>query len=212
MASKKRFILTMLSILLLSFGSCATTIIKEETVPKFSVEKVQPLIYAIGSVLGWGHAAELDAPRGSKADCLFADALLYEFLNDRNYDKSIKVRYDEKTYMNVMKAKDMLYLLRQYIGNYPKLINPPAGLFIFMNNDGDYIYGGSDKGFTDYKMTVDNVQHLGNSEFELKTSLFKLEYSEHEKASVAFVKKYSLTFKKADNSAYGYTIIKVASQ
>ena len=234
MTGRKQLVLIMVSILLFSFGSCAKpkenkngvektqgtetqgtetpdkAAVKtgEELIPEFFVEAVQPLLYAVGSVIGWGYVDEFDASRGAEVDRTFADALLYEFLNSRNYDQNIEVTLDENVYMHIIKAKDMMYLLRQYIGDYPRLIDPPAGLFIFLNDDGDYIYAGSDKGFTDYKITVENVNYLGSGIYELKTSLYKLDYDEDSEEPEAFVNNYSLQLQKADNTAYGYTIIK----
>ena len=179
-----------------------------EPVPGFSVDAVRPLLYAAGSVIGWGYAAEFDAPRALDADRRFADALLYEFLNPELYDQSIQIRYDDESFMRVMKAEDMLFLLRQYIGDYPELIQPPAGLFIYINNEGDYIYGGSDKGTTDYETEVENVTYAGGGAFEVTVMLYMLDFDEDAEAPKKPLNTYKLRFIKADNSAYGYTIVK----
>jgi len=175
--------------------------------PEFSADAVQPLVYAIGSVIGWGYAEEFDASRGSPNDRCFADALLYEFLNYELYDEDIQVWYDEELFAYVMHADDMLYLLRQYIGDYPALIQPPAEQFIFMNEDGDYYYGGSDKGLTDYKMEVETVTYMGGHIFEVTAALYEQDLEDDAAGSVTFLNNYVLRFSKAEDSAYGYTII-----
>lgn len=97
--------------------------------PEFSADEVVSLLYRIGVALSREYVTDFDSARGLDADRYFADALLYEFLNDELYDESIKSGYYEETYMRVMKATDMLYLLRQYIGDYPALIQPSADMF-----------------------------------------------------------------------------------
>jgi hypothetical protein len=178
-----------------------------EQVPAFSVDAVQPLIYAAGSVVGWGYAAEFDAARGSEVDRLFADALLYEFLNAELYDESIHPGNDYENFQCVLEAEDMFYLLRQYIGDYPALIVPAADVFLSRNEMGEYVYGRSDKGITDYEMKAEDTAFAGDGVFEVTAALYELEFDE-DSPPPTLLGRYTLRFLKADDSAYGYTIIK----
>jgi len=186
-----------------------TSILTPEPTPEFDVNTVQQLIYAAGSVIGWEYAEEFDASRGLEVDRYFAEAFLYEFLNYELYDINIQAEFDEETYMNVMRAEDMLYLLRQYIGDYPALIQPPAELFLFMTDAGDYTYGNSDGGDMDHEMAVEDVLYIGDLMFEVTATLYRIDYSEEPDSSEyrALVGSYILRFLKADDSAYGYTLI-----
>jgi hypothetical protein len=177
-----------------------------EQIPAFSVDAVQPLIYAAGSVVGWGYAAEFDAARGSEVDRKFADALLYEFLNAELYDESINIGNDYENFQCVLEAESMRYLLRQYIGEYYTLIDPAADVFLSRNEMGEYVYGRSDKGLMDYEMKVEHTSYAGDGVFEVTAALYELEFDE-DSPPPTLLGSYILRFSKADDSAYGYTLI-----
>jgi len=184
-----------------------------EPIPAFSVEIAQPLLYSIGVALSRVYEMDFidfDAARGLDADRFFADALLYEFLNYELYDQSISPAFDEESFLCVMKAEDMLFLLHQYIGDYPALLQPPAGYFISQNEEGDYLYGYSDMGAIDYELTVEKVLYLGEGRFNVHTVLFRLDLDEDAAAPRTPVSSQTLRFVETDDAAHGYTIIAFA--
>ena len=181
-----------------------------EPAPDFPLDDVQQLIYAAASVLGWGYADEFDAARGGDEDRRFADALLYEFVNYHDYmvhDENLQIRFDESSGTRLIRAEAMLYLLRRYIGDYPKLIQPPAGLFIFTNQAGDYYCGYSDKGLMDYEAEVEGVTYVGGDAFDVTAQLYEL-LSDEDGDSRTLKYRFAMRFIKDEGAAFGYTLAK----
>ena len=181
-----------------------------EPAPDFPLDDVQQLIYAAASVLGWGYAEEFDAARGGDEDRRFADALLYEFVNYHDYmvhDGNLQIRFDESSGTRVIRAEAMLYLLRRYIGDYPKLIQPPAELFIFTNQAGDYYCGYSDKGLMDYEAEVEGVSYAGGDAFDVTAQLYEL-LSDKDGDSRTLKYRFTMRFIKDEGAAFGYTLAK----
>lgn len=176
-------------------------------IPGFPADAMQPLLHNIGIALSGENVVDFDASRGLATDRYFADALLYGFLNNELYDKSIQLQYNEQTFMCEIKAEDMQYLLRRYIGDYPALIQPPADIFLSQNEAGDYIFGHSDAGSTDYEMKVENITHIDEGLLEVSAGLYELDLDGDAIVPSTYINGYKLRFKKADDSAYGYTII-----
>lgn len=175
------------------------------------MDELQPLLRMIGIALSSWDVTDFDAARGLEADRIFADALLYEFLNADLFDEAVqaRVQYDEEAYLWVITAEDMHYLLRQYIGDYPALIEPPTDIFLSRNESGGYVYFYSDMGEVDYTLETGNVVYVGSGIFEVSATLY--EYDTSLEPGIAEygtpVNSYLLRFQKADDSAYGYTII-----
>ncbi|MCL1838029.1 MAG: hypothetical protein FWG47_01760 [Propionibacteriaceae bacterium] len=176
-------------------------------IPDFSVDEVQPLIYAAGLVVGFAFAAEFDAARGIDVDRYFADAFLYEFLNYELYDAQIQPDFDEETYMSAITPAEMFYLLRQYIGDYPELIDPPAETFLTLNEAGDYTYAVSDQGDTDFEMSALSASYVGEGQFEVAAALYRIVLTQGDRQAGEHIDDYTLRFLQSEDSAYGYTLI-----
>jgi len=187
----------------------STAALATEEIPDFPMEAMQPLLCRIGIALGRDYVEDFDAARGALADRCFADALLYEFLNDELYDARIQPALDEESWMCALPAEDMLYLLCQLIGDYPALIDPPADMFLSRNEAGDYFYGHSDMGMVDYELKAETVTYLGEGVFELTADLYELYFDEEADEAAALLGNYALRFSRAEDSAYGYTITKI---
>ena len=176
-----------------------------EQAPVFDTEALQPLLYRIGIALSRDYVEDFDAARGAMADRCFTDALLYEFLNDELYDPRIQVSYGEE-YSCMLTAEDMLFLLRQHIGDYPRLIDPTVDMFLFRTDTGGYLYWHSDLGMIDYDLRLDSVTTIGGGVFDARAELFERDDSEGTTESLG---KFTLYLAQAEDSAYGFTITKV---
>ena len=124
------------------------------------------------------------------------------------YGDRIQPSYGEE-YICRLTAADMLFLLRQYIGDYPKLIDPTVDMFLTRNKAGDYEYWHSDMGMIDYELRVENTEYIGGNMFELTAALYVLDFDEEAEAPPVLLGGYTLRLSKADGVAYGYTIIKI---
>ena len=172
---------------------------------KFHEEAVRPLLYRIGIALSRDYVEDFDAARGAMADRCFTDALLYEFLNDELYDERIQPVYGEE-YLCRLTAEDMLFLLRQYIGDYPKLIDTTVDMFLSRNRAGDYEYWHSDLGAIDYELRTGAATYAGGGVFEIDAELYMHDDAD---GTTELLGIYTLRFVKADDAAYGYTIQKI---